>query len=219
MGDPNDLEDSEDRRSVGGHGNQHVRLRISQGGHRYRASVRIHDRHRHRQCRRARIPEPDHRTILPRMAETTGRSTRNSNWNSCRSKMFGSSWEPALRPITSAAFQASRIGASCPGRAFPWTCATGFSIGTAPFGFTFAVESHANRIDETTAAVVRSYGTGLTLAFDRELIPNVAVAALNLIYQPEWTRLCRHRGRRAGIDHRRRARPDGANTSGLLSRR
>ena len=58
----------------------------------------------------------------------------------------------------------------------------------APFGFTVAVETHANRIDETTAAVVRSYGTGLTLAFDRELIPNVAVAALNLLYQPEWTR-------------------------------
>ena len=58
----------------------------------------------------------------------------------------------------------------------------------APFGLTFAVESHADRIDETTAAVVRSYGTGFTLAFDRELIPNVAVAALNLIYQPEWTR-------------------------------
>ena len=59
----------------------------------------------------------------------------------------------------------------------------------APFGFTVALESHANRIDETTAAAVRSFGTGLTLAFDREVIPNVAVAALNLIYQPEWTRL------------------------------
>lgn len=58
----------------------------------------------------------------------------------------------------------------------------------APVGLTFAVEGHADRIDETTAAVVRSYGTGFTLAFDRELIPNVAVAALNLIYQPEWTR-------------------------------
>ncbi|MBN8992678.1 MAG: hypothetical protein J0H42_30955 [Rhizobiales bacterium] len=58
----------------------------------------------------------------------------------------------------------------------------------APFGFTVALETHANRIDETSAAVVRSYGTGLTLAFDRELIPNVAVAAFNLFYQPEWTR-------------------------------
>ena len=58
----------------------------------------------------------------------------------------------------------------------------------APVGLTFAVESHADRIDETTAALVRKYGTELTLAFDRELVPNVAVAALNLIYQPEWTR-------------------------------
>jgi hypothetical protein len=60
---------------------------------------------------------------------------------------------------------------------------------TAPLGLTFALESHADRIDETTAAAVRSYGTAFTLAFDRELIPNFAVAALNLIYQPEWTHL------------------------------
>jgi hypothetical protein len=60
---------------------------------------------------------------------------------------------------------------------------------TAPLGLTFALESHADRIDETTAAAVRNYGTAFTLAFDRELIPNFAVAALNLIYQPEWTRL------------------------------
>ena len=60
---------------------------------------------------------------------------------------------------------------------------------TAPFGLTFALENHLNRIDGATAAVVRNYGTELTLAFDRELVPNFAVAALNLIYQPEWTRL------------------------------
>lgn len=59
----------------------------------------------------------------------------------------------------------------------------------APFGLTFAVESFADRVDETTAAVVRSYGTEFTLAFDRELIPNVAVAAINLSYQPESTRV------------------------------
>ena len=59
----------------------------------------------------------------------------------------------------------------------------------SPFGFTFAVEGHASRIDETTAAGVRSYGTEFTAAFDRELVPNLAVAALNLIYQPEWTRI------------------------------
>src|SRR5882724_7842902 len=58
-----------------------------------------------------------------------------------------------------------------------------------PFGMTLAVESRADRVDETTAARVRKYGTEFTLAFDRELIPNLSVAALNLIYQPEWTRM------------------------------
>ena len=60
---------------------------------------------------------------------------------------------------------------------------------TAPFGLTFALETHADRIDETTAAAVRSYGTEFTLAIDREIVPNVVVAAFNLIYQPEWTRI------------------------------
>jgi hypothetical protein len=59
---------------------------------------------------------------------------------------------------------------------------------TAPLGLTVAVEPHADRIEESTAAAVRKYGTDLTLAFDREIVPGVAVAALNLIYQPEWTR-------------------------------
>lgn len=59
----------------------------------------------------------------------------------------------------------------------------------APFGLTVAVDSHADRIDESTAAAVRKYGTQFVLAFDRDVVPDVAVAALNLIYQPEWTRL------------------------------
>lgn len=59
----------------------------------------------------------------------------------------------------------------------------------APFGLTLALEAHADRIDETTAAVGRSYGTEFTLAIDREIVPNVAVAAFNFIYQPEWTRM------------------------------
>jgi hypothetical protein len=58
----------------------------------------------------------------------------------------------------------------------------------APFGMTVAVETHADRIDEISAATVRKYGNELTLALDRELIPDVAVTALNLTYQPEWTR-------------------------------
>jgi hypothetical protein len=58
----------------------------------------------------------------------------------------------------------------------------------APFGLTFAVETHADRIDEITAASVRKYGNELTLAFDRELVPGFVMAGLNLLYQPEWTR-------------------------------
>jgi len=61
--------------------------------------------------------------------------------------------------------------------------------GSAPFGLTFAVENHFGRIDETSAAAVRNFGTEFTLAFDRELIPNFVIAGLNLIYQPEWTRV------------------------------
>jgi len=59
---------------------------------------------------------------------------------------------------------------------------------TAPFGLTFAAEAHANRVEETTAEAVRSFGTEFRLAFDRELVPNRVVAAFNLIYEPEWTR-------------------------------
>jgi hypothetical protein len=59
---------------------------------------------------------------------------------------------------------------------------------TAPFGLTLAVETHSDYVDETTAAKVHSYGTELILAIERELIPNKAIAALNLVYQPEWTR-------------------------------
>jgi hypothetical protein len=59
----------------------------------------------------------------------------------------------------------------------------------APFGLTFALETHANRIDDMTGALARRYGTELTLALDRELIPNRVVAAFNLFYEPEWTHL------------------------------
>jgi hypothetical protein len=59
---------------------------------------------------------------------------------------------------------------------------------TAPFGLTLALESHGNRINETTASRAQNYGTELTLALERDLIPGVAVTTLNLGYQPEWTR-------------------------------
>src|SRR5262249_36079801 len=53
---------------------------------------------------------------------------------------------------------------------------------TAPFGLTLALESHGNRIDEMSAAPARNYGTELTLALERDLIPDRVVATLNLGY-------------------------------------
>src|SRR3954464_3767347 len=50
----------------------------------------------------------------------------------------------------------------------------------APFGLTLAAESRADRIDETTAARVRKYGTEFTLAFDRDGEPKLSVGAPNL---------------------------------------
>jgi len=59
---------------------------------------------------------------------------------------------------------------------------------TAPFGFTVALEHQADKIDETMGAAAWHYGTDVVLAFDREVVPNLTVAALNLLYQPEGTR-------------------------------
>ncbi|MGB9115311.1 hypothetical protein [Bradyrhizobium sp.] len=64
-----------------------------------------------------------------------------------------------------------------------------FDRKSAPFGLTFALETHADRFDDITAAPARKYGTELTMALDRELIPNRVVAAFNLLYEPEWTHL------------------------------
>lgn len=58
----------------------------------------------------------------------------------------------------------------------------------APFGLTFALQSEASRLDDVSGAPARQYGTAFTLALDREVVPNLAVAAVNLSYQPEWTR-------------------------------
>jgi hypothetical protein len=57
----------------------------------------------------------------------------------------------------------------------------------APFGLTLALESHGDRIDDITAAQVHNFGTQLTLAVERDVIPHLAVATLNLSYEPEWT--------------------------------
>jgi hypothetical protein len=58
---------------------------------------------------------------------------------------------------------------------------------TSPFGLLFQAEPHADRLDEISGQHVRAYGTDFALAFDRELIPEKLVAAVNFLYQPEWT--------------------------------
>ena len=60
---------------------------------------------------------------------------------------------------------------------------------SGPFGLTFATELHGHRVDDTTAESVRSFGTEFRLAFDRELVPDRIIAAFNLLYEPEWTRV------------------------------
>ncbi len=59
---------------------------------------------------------------------------------------------------------------------------------SAPFGLTFAVATEFSRIDDISGAAVRKFETEFRLALERELIPNYAIVALNLIYRPEWTR-------------------------------
>jgi hypothetical protein len=78
---------------------------------------------------------------------------------------------------------------------------------TAPFGLTFATEFHGHRVDETTAEAVRSFGTEFRLAFDRELVADRIIAAFNLFYEPEWTRVVGTGV--TGFHRRRRARHPG----------
>ena len=83
-----------------------------------------------------------------------------------------------------------RIAANWRGRAFRSIFATGFSIGSMPrSALTLAVEAHADRSTRPRLRWCAVTAPNLTLAIDRELVPNFVVAALNLSYQPEWTRV------------------------------
>lgn len=132
-------------------------------------------------------------------SETTGRLGKSGGRYRAGDQEFELEFVPArnVRVEIGSSFAGHRI-AGVPGlddqRALGWQ---GVSVdfrsrfldrATSPIGMTLAVDAQVNRIDETSAARVRGYGTGLRLAFDREIIPDVAVAAVNLIYQPEWTR-------------------------------
>lgn len=58
----------------------------------------------------------------------------------------------------------------------------------APFQLTFGIEPHWNRTDEMRGAPVDNFGGELSVAIDRELVPNRLFAAVNLVYDPEASR-------------------------------
>ena len=133
-------------------------------------------------------------------SETTGRFGKNGG----RYRAIGQEFELEFTPVQNFRVEigsmfASHLIAGVPGlddqRRLSWQ---GASIDlryrfldreTAPFGLTFATELHGKRVDEMTAEAVRGFGTEFRLAFDRELVPDRVIAAFNLIYEPEWTRL------------------------------
>ncbi len=59
----------------------------------------------------------------------------------------------------------------------------------APFGLTLSALPGRSRVDETTGLPVEQYGIEFLALLDRDLIPDRLFAALNLIYEPSWTRL------------------------------
>ena len=58
----------------------------------------------------------------------------------------------------------------------------------APFGFTLSVDPQWNRIDASTGDRVSQLALPLIALFDKELMPKRLFAAINLAYEPEWTR-------------------------------
>jgi hypothetical protein len=60
---------------------------------------------------------------------------------------------------------------------------------TAPFGFAVGAEPRWGRADDVTGQPANQYGVDLVAAADWEPIRDRVVAAINLLYQPETTRL------------------------------
>lgn len=59
---------------------------------------------------------------------------------------------------------------------------------SAPFGLTLGLEPHWRRVDETSGAPVDQFGLEVSLAADKELVPDRLYAAFNLLYEPEQQR-------------------------------
>jgi hypothetical protein len=58
----------------------------------------------------------------------------------------------------------------------------------AGIGLAIDVTPHWSRLDEASGEPVAQYGAALTVAIDKELVPNRVVAAFNAFYEPEATR-------------------------------
>ena len=56
-------------------------------------------------------------------------------------------------------------------------------------GLTLNAEPHWGLVDETSGQWVDRYGADFAIAVDRELVPDRLIAAVNLLYQPETSRL------------------------------
>jgi hypothetical protein len=60
---------------------------------------------------------------------------------------------------------------------------------SAPFGFAIGAEPHWGRANDVTGEPASQYGVDFVAVADWEVIPNRVVAAFNLLYQPEATRV------------------------------
>ena len=58
---------------------------------------------------------------------------------------------------------------------------------TAPFGLTIGIEPHWAQVDDQSGERVDNWGGELVVAIDQELIKDRLFAALNVLYDPEWT--------------------------------
>jgi hypothetical protein len=55
------------------------------------------------------------------------------------------------------------------------------------FGLTIGAEPHWSRVDDISGEAVNNYGCEFSISADTEFVPNRVFAAINLLYDPEWT--------------------------------
>jgi hypothetical protein len=58
---------------------------------------------------------------------------------------------------------------------------------SSPVGLTVGVEPRWVRVDDITGDLVSNLGAEFSIAMDKELVQNRLFAAVNVVYEPEWT--------------------------------